>query len=59
MLATQQDAAAQADIPFSQGDRMQVLMTGAIAVDRSLLALAAIPDPPAIVENADINRLAA
>lgn len=38
---------------------MQVLMTGAIAVDRSLLALAAIPDPPAIVENADINRLAA
>lgn len=35
------------------------VMTSTAAVGRALLALAAMPDAPAVVENADINRLAA
>lgn len=35
------------------------VMTSTTAVGRALLALAAMPDPPAVVENAGINRLAA
>lgn len=34
------------------------VMTSTAAVGRALLALAAMPDPPSVVENADINRLA-
>lgn len=34
------------------------LMTSTANVGRAMLALATIPDPPAVVENADINRLA-
>lgn len=35
------------------------VMTSTAAVGRALLALAAMPDAPAVVENTDINRLAA
>lgn len=35
------------------------VMTSTAAVGRALLALAAMPDPRAVVENAEINRLAA
>lgn len=35
------------------------LMTSTTAVGRAMLALARMPDPPAIVENRDINRLGA
>jgi hypothetical protein len=35
------------------------LMTTTSRVGRALLALAAMPEPPAVVENADINRLGA
>ena len=35
------------------------VMTSTAAVGRALLTLAAMPEPPAIVENAGINRLAA
>ena len=35
------------------------VMTSTAAVGRALLALAAMPEPPAMVENAEINRLAA
>lgn len=34
------------------------VMTSTAAVGRALLALAAMPDPPSVVENAEINRLA-
>ena len=34
-------------------------MTSTAALGRALLALAAMPDPPAVVENAGINRLGA
>ena len=33
------------------------LMTSTAAVGRAMLALASMPDPPAVVENKDINRL--
>lgn len=35
------------------------VMTSTTAVGRALLALAAMPQPPAVVENDDINRLSA
>lgn len=35
------------------------VMTSTAAVGSALLALATMPDPPQVVENADINRLAA
>ena len=35
------------------------LMTSTAAVGRAMLALALMPDPPAVVENRDINRLGA
>ena len=35
------------------------VMTSTAAVGRALLALAAMPEPPVVVENAEINRLAA
>ncbi|HTL14456.1 MAG TPA: NAD-dependent epimerase/dehydratase family protein [Thermomonas sp.] len=35
------------------------VMTSTAALGRALLALAAMPDPPAVVENAEINRLGA
>ena len=35
------------------------VMTSTAAVGRALLALATMPEPPAVVENAEINRLAA
>ena len=38
---------------------MPGVMTTTGAVGRALLALARMPDPPSVVENADINRLAA
>jgi len=38
---------------------MPSVMTSTAAVGRALLALATMPDPPQVVENADINRLAA
>lgn len=34
------------------------LMTSTAAIGRALLALAAIPQPPRVVENGDINRIA-
>ena len=34
------------------------LLTSTAHLGRAMLALAAMPDPPAVVENADINRLA-
>ena len=37
---------------------MPGVMTTTGAVGRALLALARMPDPPSVVENADINRLA-
>ena len=35
------------------------LMTSTAAIGRTLLALAAMPQPPRIVENVEINRIAA
>ena len=35
------------------------VMTSTTAMGRALLALAAMPSPPAVVENAAINRLGA
>lgn len=35
------------------------LMTSTAAIGRTLLALAAMPQPPRVVENAEINRIAA
>jgi uncharacterized protein YbjT (DUF2867 family) len=36
---------------------LPAMMTSTAALGRALLALAAMPDPPAVVENAEINRL--
>lgn len=36
---------------------LPTVMTSTAAVGRAMLALAAMPTPPAIVENADINRI--
>lgn len=38
---------------------MPSLMTSTAHVGRAMLALARMPSPPAIVENAEINRLGA
>ena len=35
------------------------LMTSTAAIGRTMLALAAMPRPPSVVENAEINRIAA